>query len=182
MPASTLLLYDDHNDADSNRNKSQMWRNALRSPPTYKIGNRTFRLPNHLVLVMALLLFVLVFFYLISPAAKSSGGGGGAGLYHHHQGTAGRLPYNAVYPLTPAILRHGTQSTFRIAIVADLDTNSKSKASSNAWLSYLKMGYVTYNRATDAIDVSWDSGEPATLSSGYALKGERMRRWFELRF
>lgn len=148
------------------------WRNALRSQPTYKIGNRTFtfRLPNHVVLVMAVLLVVLLFFYLIHPSGKIGGHAGSTGgdLF---AGAKGLYKYNRTYPLTLPLL-HGGQPTYRIAIIADMDTNSKSKASGNTWVSYLKMGHLSHNRNSGAVEVTWDSTEPVELASHFALKGE----------
>lgn len=145
------------------------WRNALRSQPTYKIGNRTFtfRLPNHVVLVMAVLLVVLLFFYLIHPTAKLVG----SSSQPDYNAALGGHPYNHTYPLTAPVL-HAGNPTYRIAIIADLDTNSKSRASGNTWVSYLKMGHLSHNRNSGAVAVTWDSTEPVELSSHFALKGE----------
>lgn len=145
------------------------WRNALRSQPTYKIGNRTFtfRLPNHVVLVMAVLLVVLLFFYLIHPTAKLVG----SSSQPDYNAALGGHPYNHTYPLTAPVL-HAGNPTYKIAIIADLDTNSKSRASGNTWVSYLKMGHLSHNRNSGAVAVTWDSTEPVELSSHFALKGE----------
>lgn len=148
------------------------WRNALRSQPTYKIGNRTFtfRLPTHVVLVMAVLLILLVFFYLFHPTANF-GGRAGSNPQSVFSGSSGSSKYNQTYPLTAPIL-HGGQPTYRIAIIADMDTNSKSRKSGNTWVSYLKMGHLHHNRATGVVEVTWDTAEPVELSSHFALKGK----------
>lgn len=149
------------------------WRNALRSQPTYKIGNRTFtfRLSNYVVLVMAVLLILILFFYLIHPTHKF--GGNAAGPVHtEFSSDFGHAKYNSVYPLTAPVL-HAGQPTYRIAIIADLDNNSKSKTAGNTWVSYLKLGHLTHNRGSGAVDVTWDASEAVELSSHFALKGKR---------
>lgn len=117
---------------------------------------------------MAIFLIILVFFYLFHPTTKFSSG-------HASESQeavfAGHRPYNNTYPLTQALL-HGGQPTFRIAIIADMDTSSKSKTSGNTWVSYLKMGHLSHNRGSGAVEVTWDAAEPVELSSHFALKGE----------
>lgn len=147
------------------------WRNALRSQPTYKIGNRTFtfRLPNHVVLVMAALLVLIIFFYLIHPRTKY--GGEASSPQPVLISGSNQQRYNSAYPLTAPVL-HGGQPTYRIAIIADMDTNSKSHTAGNTWLSYLKLGHLSYNRNSGNVEVSWDGVEPVQLASHFALKGE----------
>lgn len=147
------------------------WRNALRSQPSYKIGNRTFtfRLPNSLVLVMALLLILLIFFYLFHPSSKF----GGHALRSDSSFGNSIYKYNSTYPMTAPVLEGG-HPTYRIALIADLDTNSKSQKSGYTWVSYLKLGRLSYNRASSAVDVTWEPSEAVELSSHFALKGERM--------
>lgn len=144
------------------------WRKALRSQPTYKIGNRTFtfRLPNHVVLVMGLLLILLILFYLFHPTPNFRDKYPG-----ELTNSIDVVRYNSTYPLSSVILRQG-HPTFRIAIIADMDTSSKSKTSGNTWVSYLKLGYLSHNRGSGVIDITWDSTEPVELSSHFALKGE----------
>lgn len=151
------------------------WRNALRSQPTYKIGNRTltFRLPTHVVLVMAVLLLLILFFYLINPTSKFSGGNSTRDFPPPpfiNLPSAGEK-YNQTYPLTPPLMRLG-QPHYRIAIIADMDTNSKSRSSGSTWVSYLKMGFLSHNRATDDVEVIWDGTAPVELSSHFSLKGK----------
>lgn len=60
---------------------------------------------------------------------------------------------NNKYPLTEPIL----DFKYRIAIISDLDKNSKSKNETNTWLSYLKQGYLTYNPTENQVVIEWDS-------------------------
>lgn len=64
--------------------------------------------------------------------------------------------------------------SFRIAIVADLDTDSKVENKKNLWKSYLKKGYLSYSPSLNTVVVTWDTQPPLILSSSYALKGRGM--------
>ncbi|XP_072152348.1 soluble calcium-activated nucleotidase 1 isoform X2 [Bemisia tabaci] len=78
--------------------------------------------------------------------------------------------YNRTYPLSaPFIVSHGIK--YKIAIISDLDENSKK---GNKWISYLKKGYLTYNPTDKRASVEWDNGDPVVLSSGYSLNGRGM--------
>lgn len=62
--------------------------------------------------------------------------------------------YNSTYPLsTPKVTTKGTE--YRIAIVADMDENSKSTQESNTWNSYLKTGIVTLH-GDGTVSVEWE--------------------------
>jgi hypothetical protein len=51
-------------------------------------------------------------------------------------------PYDDTYPLSkPYLTNDGL--TYKIAMISDLDTNSKSHKKDNTWLSYLKTGNLT---------------------------------------
>lgn len=121
---------------------------------------------------MAALLLLILFLYLIHPTSKlrSDGFEQSANSVHvvdHHE-----LKFNYTYPLTAPVLRLG-QPHYRIAIIADMDTSSKSKTSGNTWISYLKLGTLSHNRALDVVEVTWDvAPPPVELSSHFALKGE----------
>uniref|UniRef100_A0A2M4A906 Apyrase n=1 Tax=Anopheles triannulatus TaxID=58253 RepID=A0A2M4A906_9DIPT len=145
------------------------WRKALRSPPSYRIGNRTIRLQVHFTWVLASLsAFLLLVLYISSspsylreaaPSASSS----------LLKNTA--IVYNHTYPLTSPIVSSGIYS-FRVGIIADLDTNSAMPK--NQWGSFLLKGYLSYIPSKRSITVSWDEGSPKALKSGFALKGRGM--------
>ncbi|XP_008046494.1 soluble calcium-activated nucleotidase 1 [Carlito syrichta] len=79
--------------------------------------------------------------------------------------------YNDTYPLsapqrTPGGIR------YRIAVIADLDTESRAQAE-NTWFSYLKKGYLTLSDSGDKVAVEWDK-DPGVLESHLAEKGRGM--------
>lgn len=143
------------------------WRQALRSPPTYRLGNRSFRFHFHAaLLVFALGALFFIFFY-VRPNSTSYSDNWLA------RNAASSQYYNATYPLTPPIVTNGVY-TYRIGIIADLDTDSKSKTELNIWRSYLKKGYLSYTPSKRTVSVAWDSVEPVELKSGFSLKGRGM--------
>lgn len=83
---------------------------------------------------------------------------------------AGEL-YNDTYPLTPP---HRTPDglCYQIAIIADLDTDSRS-TKDNTWFSYLKKGQLTLFHSGDRVVVEWDK-EDTVLETHLAEKGRGM--------
>ena len=111
-----------------------------------RIGNSTVHFRSHLVFASILIVAaVMLLFYLTQTGQSRSGFvvGGGGGLY------------NSSYPLTP-VVRVGQGNRFRIAVVADLDTDSRV---GEEWVSYLQYGYLTISDSCDKVTVSWDVGE-----------------------
>ncbi|KAF9414872.1 hypothetical protein HW555_007341 [Spodoptera exigua] len=141
------------------------WRKALRTPATYRVGNAVRIQPQFVLLIGLIGAFLVVLFYYnwwtsSQPAAV------------HKWGSSVR-PYNLTYPLTSP-LYSGDVVTFRIGIVTDLDTNSKSNTQKHTYISYLKRGFLYYNRVKKSVKVTWDSREPTQLSSTYSHKGRGM--------
>ncbi|KAG8242986.1 soluble calcium-activated nucleotidase 1 [Homalodisca vitripennis] len=165
------------------------WRQALRTPPTYRVGNSTLRIQTTFVTIIALLgLFILLILYTTSKKnPKIVGYGLGSNdIYRNHyfpqpHERLERITrydsvdeyYNATYPLTPPI---NTPSgvKYRIGIISDLDTNSKSKLESNTWISYFKTGHLMWLPSTSSITVVWDRTDPIELKSTFGQSGRGM--------
>ncbi|XP_060521900.1 soluble calcium-activated nucleotidase 1 [Cylas formicarius] len=138
------------------------WRKALRSHPTYRIVNKTIRGQTQFISVVGFTgLCVLIVLYMYPRR-------GSFGLRSPAIST-----YNYTYPLTRPI-RTSSLHSFRIGIIADLDTNSKSDQEKNQWHSFLKTGYLSYNPANHAVVVTWDRSDVRQLKNSYALKGRGM--------
>lgn len=150
---------------------SRDWRQALRTPHIYRVGNSTFRVQSHFA-VFLLFLFFIVFFYYGYPIFQS--------LVCSPQQSHLRsdLPpcryyfYNKTYPLTPAVQQF-TGVSYAIAIVSDLDTNSKSPTEKDTWQSFLKKGHLTWMPSRNLISVKWEDGYN-TLTSTLGMKGRGM--------
>ncbi|XP_035903168.1 soluble calcium-activated nucleotidase 1 [Anopheles stephensi] len=145
------------------------WRKALRSPPSYRIGNRTIRLQVHFTWVLATLcaFLLLVLYISSSPSSSLINDAPPANSFLRNS----VIVYNHTYPLTSPIISSGIYS-FRIGIIADLDTNSALKK--NQWGSYYLKGYLSFIPSKRSITVSWDDGEAKALQSGFSLKGRGM--------
>ncbi|KAM5135400.1 soluble calcium-activated nucleotidase 1 isoform 1-T2 [Mantella aurantiaca] len=117
--------------------------------------------------VVLLLLLLLLFYH------RSSYGRAAIPNAHNWQmvhALAGEL-YNDTYPLTPPQrLLDGLR--YQIAIIADLDTESRS-AKDNTWFSYLKKGHLTLFDSGDRVAVEWDK-EDTVLETHLAEKGRGM--------
>lgn len=79
--------------------------------------------------------------------------------------------YNDTYPLTPP---HKTPEGLRyqIAIIADLDTDSRSPKD-NTWFSFMKKGHLMLFDTGDRVTVEWDK-EDIVLETHLAEKGRGM--------
>lgn len=117
-------------------------------------------------LVLALLLLLLCFHrssYARSPVPNAHN-------WRMVQALAGEL-YNDTYPLTPPQrLLDGLR--YQIAIIADLDTDSRS-TKDNTWFSYLKKGHLTLYDSGDRVAVEWDK-EDTVVETHLAEKGRGM--------
>lgn len=153
------------------------WRQALRTPPTYRIGNSTFRIQTTFATFIALLgLFILLILYATSKRSVQfvtydlrSNEKLEKITYHDIR----EEYYNTTYPLTPP-LHTATGVQFRIGIISDLDTNSKNKFESNTWISYLKKGNLMWYPKEQTITIVWDQAEAITLKSTFGHSGRGM--------
>lgn len=124
-----------------------------------------FRFSYVYILATVLLIFIV---YISLPQKKNL-----TNAYEEsvHLKSLAVLNYNATYPLTRAIVNpHSHHTMYRIGMLADLDTNSKSKKS-DTWASYLKLGFLTVGPSTTNFVLKWDTTEAVEISSGYSLKG-----------
>ncbi|XP_055849503.1 apyrase [Episyrphus balteatus] len=164
LSSSEILSASPTSTANSSVMYTRDWRTALRSPPTYRLGNRTFRFNYHFaLLITATLSLGLVFFYMKTKSTSSFD-------VLSTQPVFSRNTYNTTYPLTPPKFARGIQ-TYRIGMVADLDTASKS---GNSWKSYFKKGHLTFIEAKREVKITWDEQEPQTLESSFSLKDRGM--------
>lgn len=72
------------------------------------------------------------------------------------------------YPLTNPL----TATKFRIAIIADLD--EESKFNETVWLSYIKTGNLFHEQSQNKINIEWDRGRPLQIQSGVNEKNRGM--------
>ncbi|XP_068007394.1 soluble calcium-activated nucleotidase 1 isoform X2 [Melanerpes formicivorus] len=79
--------------------------------------------------------------------------------------------YNDTYPLSPP-QRNPEGLRYRIGVIADLDTQSRS-SEEHTWFSYLKKGYLVLSDSGDSVTVEWDK-EESVLQSHLAEKGRGM--------
>ncbi|XP_077301016.1 apyrase [Arctopsyche grandis] len=158
-----MLLLDDFEEPM--RNSLRDWRMALRTPTAYRVGNRTVRIQTQFIALVVFigLVLLLIFYYYTKQDAS----------YHSHHWVPQARTFNRTYPFSTPIKSGGLVS-FRIAIVADLDTDSKVENKKNLWKSYLKKGYLSYSPSLNTVVVTWDTKPPLILSSSYALKGRGM--------
>nr|XP_057905835.1 soluble calcium-activated nucleotidase 1 [Doryrhamphus excisus] len=97
----------------------------------------------------------------------------GSGSWKAGHGDARRpvSRYNDTYPLSPPE-RTPRGTRFRIAVIADLDTNSR-REKTLTWFSYMRRGYLLVSESGDKVSVEWDA-ERTVLESHLAEKGRGM--------
>lgn len=124
-----------------------------------------------IVLAAVAVALVLLIFMHLNPGLNPQ-------PYSSHSGRAGRTSprqsearYNRTYPLSaPERTLQGTR--YRIAVIADLDTNSLSEKKLT-WFSYLRRGHLFVSRGGDKVAVEWDA-DKVVLESHLAEKGRGM--------
>lgn len=142
------------------------WRQALNSSPTYRIANSTVRFQAKFVTIITVFgAFLLIILYGNTRLNTRNRSWTGKSSTHCHQ------IINNTYPLTlPHFSKQGVK--FRIGIISDLDTSSKSSMKSHSWISYFQKGYLLWNEPKKQITLNWE--EPKSLMSGYGLTGRGM--------
>lgn len=143
------------------------WRQALRTPPSYRIGNRTIRLQVHVIWPLAVLGAIVLFLvYIIGSSTISSA----PSIFSLDKNSV--IFYNSTYPLSSPIVSNGINS-YRIGVIADLDTNSRMSGK-DSWSSYYMKGYLSYIPSKSTVTVSWDESGPTEMKSSFSLKGRGM--------
>lgn len=79
--------------------------------------------------------------------------------------------YNHTYPLSPPE-RTAYGVRYRIAVIADLDTNSRS-TKDNTWFSYMQRGHLLVSDNGEHMEVEWDP-DKVVLESHLSEKGRGM--------
>lgn len=79
--------------------------------------------------------------------------------------------YNHTYPLSPPE-RTPSGVRYRIAVIADLDTNSRS-TKDNTWFSYMHRGHLLVSDNGEHVEVEWDP-DKVVIESHLSEKGRGM--------
>lgn len=159
------------------------WRKAVhRTPILYTVTNNTLRLQTQFVSVVSIAGVVVLFvLYSLVPHSRVSlhnkhvslDDDHGHGHSHSHEKCEPTKPYNFTYPLTVPEHLSEDRIRYRIAIVTDLDLNSKNNNEHDVWNSYLLKGFLTYYTNEEVIQVKWDK-KNTMLRSSIGLSGRGM--------
>lgn len=150
------------------------WRKAVRTPLSYTVTNNTLRIQSQFVTVVSVAGIVVLFvLYSLVPHTRVTlhndqhsdlDEDHGHGHKHHHNDCKEKK-YNAVYPLSFPEHLADDKIRYRIGIITDLDTFSKSAKEPNVWNSYLLKGFLTYFPNDDVVHVKWDKRNVSLRSS-----------------
>lgn len=144
----------------------------MHTPHVYRVGNSSLRLQHQFIGVFLLVIIVPLLIYCypwIHGSVCSS---------PHRTITRSQFNndfygvYNSVYPLTPPI-KSGLSVYLKIAIISDLDKESKDATKKNTWYSLLKHGRLFWMPKSNFISVSWDK-EETKLTSSLSMGGRGM--------
>ncbi|XP_071245799.1 soluble calcium-activated nucleotidase 1b isoform X1 [Salvelinus alpinus] len=80
--------------------------------------------------------------------------------------------YNDTYPLSPPERIVSGSIRYRIGVIADLDTASRS-TKGQTWFSVMRRGHLVVSESGDRVEVEWDA-DSLTLESHLAEKGRGM--------
>jgi Apyrase len=125
----------------------------------------------HFVYLLASFLLILIV-YVSLPSSKKAF----TSSYNEMPTSSLLAPsinYNSTYPLTRPINNpHNHHIIYRIAMIADLDTNSKRDKSKSMYTSYIKRGHLTVGPSHSTFEFKWDEEDSIEITSGYSLKGK----------
>lgn len=148
------------------------WKKTLRSPHVYRVAKylttSTFRIQSQYLALMFLLLSVPLFLFGFSSLR---------GIVHSLPSNqfltqCRHYKYNKTYPLS-APIKTSKGITYRIAIVSDLDRDSKNLDKKNVWHSIMKTGSLFWTPITNFIFIIWDD-RSQMLTSSLTMKGRGM--------
>lgn len=135
------------------------WMKAIRRPTPYRVGNARVHLKPRVVFY-AVMFSTAVLVLLIMFIPRQS----------HQPCIQKEIEYNTTYPLTnPFNILHGT--VYKIGLVTDLDTNSKSEKP-DTWFSYYRTGNFTLSH--DRISAGVILGQPMIFTSTLGQGGRGM--------
>lgn len=144
------------------------WMQAIRAPTPYRVGNAKLHVKPRMLAYGALIITaVLILLIYFIPSAHSDRLSINCDYRNNHVTNN----YDTNYPLSdPVDSSIGKQ--YRIAMVTDLDTDSKSADKSSTWISYLKYGNLTISDNYSKVVINFD--KTVTLTSKRAEGGRGM--------
>ncbi|XP_031828756.1 soluble calcium-activated nucleotidase 1 isoform X2 [Nomia melanderi] len=155
------------------------WRQALRAPHVYRVANSTFRIQSQYLALIFLLLSIPVFllgFPLLRGSLYSSSSNELLSQCRYYK-------YNKTYPLT-APLRTSKGITYRIAIVSDLDHDSKVSDRKNTWNHMLTSSLSMKERGMELSELITFDGHLLSFDDRtgvvYFIDGEEAFPWIIL--
>ena len=126
----------------------------------------------HFVYLLATVLLVLIVYVSLPPTKQ---GFSSSYIDSTSATLSNHINYNSTYPLTrPIVNPHNHHTVYRIAIIADLDTNSKRDKVQSSYSSYYKRGHLTVGSSQSTFEFKWDLDDSTEITSGYALKGNSL--------
>jgi len=143
------------------------WRAAISTPLTYRVGNSTLHFRAHQLLAYTVISLSVIFLFYASLTGPTRGS------VRDNEVTrdSGAQCPNTTYPGTRLRTRAGTK--LRLAVIADLDTDSRLKEGVDKWSSFLMTGSLELSRDKKRITVTWDEKE-VRLDSSLAAGGRGM--------
>ena len=136
------------------------WHRKIRAPTPYRVGGTSVQLnPKTMSYIGIGSLMFLAALMLMLPERNKP-------LLHDNRYQI-LAEYNSTYPLSKPVIKHSS-TKYRIAVIADLDTDSKSKEKA-IWFSYLKYGHLTISKDLKKVSITWDTNEiklESKLSAG----------------
>lgn len=140
------------------------WWRSISRPVPYRINNNSTHVSScqAIKLFMMILAVLTVFLFVTSVS----------GTLRKRSVCLKPVAYNSTYPLSPVDQSADGGVVFKIALVSDLDTNSRERADHNIWISYLIEGLLTL-KANNEATVSFDR-TPSVLKSSMSQGGRGM--------
>ncbi|KAL4239927.1 Soluble calcium-activated nucleotidase 1 [Mactra antiquata] len=147
------------------------WMQAIRTPTPYRVGNASLHVKPRMVVYGAIILTaILILLIYFIPSSHSSRLSLSCNNRLLHDSLVSQQ-VDSTYPLTNPI-KSSRGTSYRIAVVTDLDTDSKSKDKKNTWISYLKFGNLTIYDDYSRVIISFDN--TVELSSKVSEGGRGM--------
>lgn len=150
------------------------WRKTVRTP-SYRVTKSPNKFQMRLVLGLAVFgAFLLYIFYSSDSSDEEPEK---EAPQHVSENSARSCPnrwgFNRTYPITkPKKVHESVQ--FKIGLISDMDTSSRSKLESNTWISYYLQGTLLWNPLAQTVSITFDKMNFKTLKTKFSHDGRGM--------
>ena len=121
---------------------------------TYTVGNSKIHFQRPIVTAVVVTVFALILLAFIAFHGRSKTS---RPYRMHDHDYVPSDAYNDTYPLSKLTMVSQGVFKYKLALVSDLDTDSKVQDKPNTWRSIFKRGHFTWDARLQKVEIDWDA-------------------------